>query len=111
MQNIIFPSVFELFMEVRYFLLPFFILPALTLLNSTKSTTGLHSMMRRLIINLLLYSHNLSIPKFLRPNVNNHRTQDKDELLRRHRPIHLNNMGNGYIQIRHIPYHKMDTSA
>ena len=68
-------------------------------------------MMRRLIINLLLYSHNLSIPKFLRPNVNNHRTQDKDELLRRHRPIHLNNMGNGYIQIRHIPYHKMDTSA
>ena len=55
--------------------------------------------------NLLPYSHNLSIPKYLRPNVNNHHIQDMDELLHR-RPIHLNNMGNGYIQIRHIPYPK-----
>lgn len=75
-------------------------------------TTGIHPVMGSLsIFNLLLYSRNLSIPKFLRPSAGNHHIQGMDELHHRHRPIHLNNMGNGYIQIRHIPYHKIDTSA
>lgn len=61
--------------------------------------------------NLLPYSHNLSIPKFLRPSAGNRRIQGMDELHHRHRLIHLNNMGNDYIRIHHILCRKMDTSA
>ena len=60
---------------------------------------------------LPLSSHSLSIAKLLHSNVNNCRIQGMDELHHRHPLIRLNNMDNGYIQIHHRLYHKMDTAA
>lgn len=52
-------------------------------------------------VNLLLNSHSLNIPKYLRPNVNNRHIQGKDELLHRRHLIHLNSKDNHNILIRH----------
>ena len=66
---------------------------------------------RFMFLNLLLNSHSLNIPKVLRPNVDNHYIQDKDEFHHYLLLIHQNNMDNENILIHRTLYHKMNTFA
>ena len=64
-----------------------------------------------MLLNLLLNSHSLNIPKGLRPNADIHHIQGMDEFHRHRLPIHRSNMDNENILIHHKLYRILDTSA